>query len=379
MGIFDFLKNLPKRQQKDTENTSGNQEKQVVDAKPSQQKATENKIYDVQHYMQLADQYAHLEAFFCENPEQKTLEAQLLDGGSHAQAAIVKYLTLCGSERTAYGWWNGAADLTRMLRKIGGKSAEEDLQKLKSVSTNIWEYHTQVIETAEKELLALKKETTGYGSDNRIPPEDARAELLGLENVHPPEKRLEQFFAMQNSVDSWSNANKAFYYFIAGGAARVLYPENKSNLAFYAAQVFCKSDPTSAGWQYLRQAESTPLAATEENAKRMHEKYPLPKNMEETRTYAHGFIVEKEEIAKSKNETYTLDLGLNELTALFRAYPQLNRTEIKAVGQKIYDAGIPLVNGVGGMHQLYARFRERMPMHGAELSRIWDGVGDWAD
>ena len=111
----------------------------------------------------------------------------------------------------------------------------------------------------------------------------------------------------------------------------------------------------------------------------MHEKYPLPKNMEETRTYAHGFIVEKEEIAKSKNETYTLDLGLNELTALFRAYPQLNRTEIKAVGQKIYDAGIPLVNGVGGMHQLYARFRERMPMHGAELSRIWDGVGDWAD
>ena len=182
---------------------------------------------------------------------------------------------------------------------------------------------------------------------------------------------------MQNSVDSWSNANKAFYYFIAGGAARVLYPENKSNLAFYAAQVFCKSDPTSAGWQYLRQAESTPLAATEENAKRMHEKYPLPKNMEETRTYAHGFIVEKEEIAKSKNETYTLDLGLNELTALFRAYPQLNRTEIKAVGQKITMPEF-LVNGVGGCTS-FMRVSGSVCRCMVRVIRIWDGVGDWAD
>ena len=209
MGIFDFLKNLPKRQQKDTENTSGNQEKQVVDAKPSQQKATENKIYDVQHYMQLADQYAHLEAFFCENPEQKTLEAQLLDGGSHAQAAIVKYLTLCGSERTAYGWWNGAADLTRMLRKIGGKSAEEDLQSLKAYPPIFGSIIRRSLKPP-KGAACAEKETTGYGSDNRIL-RKTPAQNFGLENVHPPEKRLEQFFAMQNS-DSWSNANKAFYY-----------------------------------------------------------------------------------------------------------------------------------------------------------------------
>lgn len=267
-----------------------------------------------------------------------------------------------------------------MLRKIAGKDAEKDLNRLKNLPTNIWEYHTQVKETAEKELLELKKENGGYGADGRIPAEFAHAELLNLQNVGSPEKRLEQFFAMQDSVSAWSDKDKAFYYFIAGGAARVLFKDNKSSLAFYAAQVSCDPAPTSMGWQHLRETEGNNITdiPTPDSIKKMCEKYPLPQNMQETKDYAFGMNdISKD--TKAADEAYTLDQGLKDLTALFRLYPALDKAKIQAVGQKIYDAKIPLVSGVGGMHQLYMCFKQQMPMYAPELSRIWDGIGDWAD
>ena len=243
-----------------------------------------------QLYTQLADQYAHEENLFAENPRKLELEEQLLAGGAEAQAAITDYLIHCGSGRAAYGWWNGAAGLTAMLRKIDGDSAESYLKRLKDYSTNIWEYHTQVTDTADRELMELKKETGGYGEGGRIPAEYAHAELLSLQNVGSPEKRLEDFFSMQDSVDGWSDSDKAFYYFIAGGAARVLYPDSKSNLAFYAAQAFYDPDPGSVGWQHLREAEgdAIPRVPTPESVKQMHEKYPLPKDMAEAKDYPYG-------------------------------------------------------------------------------------------
>lgn len=224
-----------------------------------------------------------------DDPEKSEIEAQLLAGGSDAQEAITGTLALYSTGRMEHGWWNGAAALTRMIRKIDSDTAEEKLIRLKNMTSNIWEYHTQVIDTAEKELLELKKESGGYGADGKIPAEYARAELLNLEKVNPPEKRLEAFFAMQDSADDWSNADRAFYYFIAGGTARILYPVSKSHLAFYAAQVSCDPSPNSMGWQNLRETEGTSLSASAENARLMCEKYPLPKSMDEAKNYIYGF------------------------------------------------------------------------------------------
>lgn len=349
-----------------------------ISSQKPQPAAQQSGANTIQKYVILANKYAHIESLFAENPEKKELEAQFLTGGINAQEGIAQFLTVCATGQMTQGWWNGAASLTAMIRKINKDTAESILLRLKNLNTNIWEYHTQVIDTADKELLALKKENGGY-PDGRIPAEFAHAELLNLQNLNPPEKRLEAFFAMQDSVPSWSGTDQAFYYFIAGGAARVLFPVNKSNLAFYAAQVSCDPNPNSMGWQHLRETEGATLPATLESAKRMCEKYPLPKSMEETKDYIYGFEKKEEELSRTNTAVYTLDTGLNDLIALFRTYPQLDRSEIQAVGQKIYDANIPLVSGVGGMHQLYARFKERMPMYGAELSRIWDGIGDWAD
>lgn len=256
--------------------------------KEAQQSSQADSLRLTHHYKQLADAYVHEENLFADNPKKKELEEQLLAGGKEAVTAIREYLISCGAGQVSYGWWNGAAGLTCMLRKIAGKDAEKDLNRLKNLPTNIWEYHTQVKETAEKEMLEIEKESEGYGADGRIPAEYAHAELLSLQDVLSPEQRLEKFFAMKDSVDGWSDADKAFYYFIGGGAARVLYPDNRSSLAFYAAQVFCDPNPGSVGWQYLREAEGStlPAAPTPESVGQMREKYPLPESMEETKNYA---------------------------------------------------------------------------------------------
>lgn len=257
--------------------------------KEAEQASKADSLRSIHQYKQLVDEYAHEENLFADNPKKKELEEQLLAGGKEAVTAITEYLISCGEGQVSYGWWNGAAGLTCMLRKIAGKDAEKDLSRLKNLSTNIWEYHTQVKETAEKELLELKKESGGYDKGH-IPAEHAHAELLNLQNIGSPEKRLEQFFSMQDSVSAWSDKDKAFYYFIAGGAARVLFKDNKSSLAFYAAQVSCDPDPTSMGWQQLREAEGNNISdiPTPDSIRKMCEKYPLPKNLQETKDYVCG-------------------------------------------------------------------------------------------
>ena len=235
-------------------------------------------------YKKLADKLAHHESLMFEDPEQKELEEQLLAGGEEAQKAIADYLALCSTGFMTYGWWSRAAVLVGLIRKIGGPNTEQRLKMLTQKQTRIWEYHTQVIEVAEKELLALQKEKGDFAG-GLVPPEFAHATLLELQNVYPPEKRLAEFYKLMPSSAAWNSKEQAFYYFIAGGAARVLYPYNNANLAFYAAQVFNSPDPNSMGWQHLREKEGSALQATADEARRMHEKYPVPATMEEAAAY----------------------------------------------------------------------------------------------
>ena len=255
---------------------------------PSPQPAVDTAfVSDVQKYTQLADKYAHKESLLVVEGEEDKDEEELIAGGKAAQQAITDYLLTCASGFATYGWWYHAAGLTRMLRKISGAGAEEDLRKLRDRQSNIWEYHTQVIDVADKELLEIAKETGAF-DENNISAKYAHSVLLDLQSECPPEKRLEHLFAMKNSVDNWPDPDKAFYYFIGGGTAAALYPANKSNLAFYAAQVYQDPDPNSMGWQHLREENGSDLKATPENAKLMHEKYPLPESVEETANYTYG-------------------------------------------------------------------------------------------
>jgi hypothetical protein len=83
--------------------------------------------------------------------------------------------------------------------------------------------------------------------------------------------------------------------------------------------------------------------------------------------------------AAPEDRPYTVAEATADLCRVFSKDGPLNRAEVKRIGQKIYDANVPLSGGVGGMHQTYHMFHARLPAFGAMLSQIWDKIGDWRD
>jgi len=235
-------------------------------------------------FRNLVDQLAHYQSFSMDQSEVIAMEKELLAGGTTALNRIVDYLLYCGSGGQSEYWWNNASRLVMLIRRFPGADHQALLQKLLNRTSNIWEYQTQIRDVAEQELLALKK-VDGNNSD-AISAENAHAELKRIESIGLPDNRLKRLYEVRNSIKQWSDADKAYYYFIAGGAARVLYPESDAKYSFYAAQVFYNPSQASIGWMYLREIDALKnLVASPENAKTLHDKYRLPATIEEAADY----------------------------------------------------------------------------------------------
>ena len=237
-----------------------------------------------EYLLRLADEYARYCSLSLEvDPEQKEREQLLLAGGKNAQAAVTEYLIGCARGQAAYGWWSRAADLTRLLRKIAPGDAEPYLFELINIQTNIWEYHTQVIQVAEQELLEIRKAASGKEPD-LIPPEDAAAELRQLYNSGiTTDETIRRAIEMLPSVEFWADSEKGFYYYIIGEALKQRNKDDERLIPFYAAQLYYQPEPTSLGWHELkgRVPWLTDLPAGFETARRLVKEYPLPDTLEE--------------------------------------------------------------------------------------------------
>lgn len=109
-----------------------------------------------------------------------------------------------------------------------------------------------------------------------------QAELKRIENPYPLEARLGAAIAIKDSVENWPDDRKAFYCYIIGDALRQLNSMDKWQYAFYAAQVFYAPAGISMGGYELQKLEEyKELMPTPENAKMLHEKYPLPASFDE--------------------------------------------------------------------------------------------------
>lgn len=103
-----------------------------------------------------------------------------------------------------------------------------------------------------------------------------------------PNARIEYYFDIKNSIDStWTAHQKAYLYYlvacsVGAGAADTKYKESNLRLAFYAAQLFFEPDAASAGWQ---QFLPYGFKASDQNARKLHEAYPLPETLIEAQNY----------------------------------------------------------------------------------------------
>lgn len=232
-------------------------------------------------WMPLVDRLARFQTFSFDRSEESAMGEELLSGGNAALQAIVAYLSSCACGRQSSYWWSNAAYLVKLIAKFPGADHESLYKKLMAPETNIWEYHMQIKDVAEQELLNLKKSSPEYDG-TVISEEDARAELKALNASGSAEERIRRAIDMRPSVENWSDENKAFYYFIIGDALRMRDRADKRRYPFYAAQVFYQAAKTSLGWhELLNSGDFEGLKPSPENAKRLHEQFPLPESWED--------------------------------------------------------------------------------------------------
>ena len=107
-----------------------------------------------------------------------------------------------------------------------------------------------------------------------------------------PRERLEYLLFLQNGdTGAWTDHEKAYCCYLQAGAAKVLFGENNVSLAFYAAQLLYEPESDSAGWQAFIRYGFNPSV---ENAKRLHQGYPLPMSIEEAQNYSVAVIRNEE-------------------------------------------------------------------------------------
>ncbi|MEA4920826.1 MAG: hypothetical protein VB078_07890 [Clostridiaceae bacterium] len=118
-----------------------------------------------------------------------------------------------------------------------------------------------------------------------------------------PNERIEYYFAIKDKIDdSWTPQQKAKLCCSIAGAARAgladaRYREGNLGMAFYASQLYYDPDPNSLGWSVFRHYGFN--KATAETAARLHEAYPLPKNIDEAQNYSVPILTNAEPKAQN--------------------------------------------------------------------------------
>lgn len=236
------------------------------------------------NFRELIDEYAHYANYTTvETGEDEAMKKDLLTGGPEVVDMIVDYLIQCGLGNPAIEsyWWNNAASLVRIIKEFPNIDYESKYQRLISLNTNIWEYHTQIKNVASEELHLLKKKNSP--KTRIISAADAGMELQLLERRYRGKECIEKAKEMESSVDNWSDEAKAFYYYIIAHCLKFdLKMEDETPYAYYAAQVYYNPIHTSLGWLEIRRLEEfNDLKPSPENAKIVHERFPLPKSLDE--------------------------------------------------------------------------------------------------
>lgn len=248
--------------------------KQEAGSTPAQKASTD--------WLPIVDRLAHFQTMTSDRSEEEKLGEQLLSGGNAALEAMKAYLVSCARGIQSAYWWNDADYLVKLIAKFPGADYETIYKQLMEQQTNIWEYHTKVIDVAQQELLKLKKNSPEYDG-SVITEEDAQAELKGLYNAGCSEdERIKRALKMKSSSENWSDDNKAFYYYIIGDALRVRDGSDARQYPFFAAQIFYQPNNTSLGWHELKKLDAyKEIEPSPENAKLLHEQLPLPQDWED--------------------------------------------------------------------------------------------------
>ncbi len=114
-------------------------------------------------------------------------------------------------------------------------------------------------------------------------------ETLDLVAAKDPNERIEYYYEIKEKISGWSNHDKALLYRWIGkacdaGSADEAYRKSTVALSFYAASLALDSRFERDCWIVFDIKYGFP--ASQANAFKLRDHYPLPETLEEARNYA---------------------------------------------------------------------------------------------
>lgn len=342
------------------------------------------------------DEYAHYANYTLEvSNEEELLKNDLLSRGSEAVDIIVDYLIKCGVGHPSIEsyWWNNAKGLVRLIKEYPNVDYESKYKKLINLNTNIWEYHTQVIQIAQEEFQLLKENQynsttpTNDGGDKNVAGEEKvkiteEKESGGLSQLLNND---EQSFCMKVS-NKYSDRGGIFFegdidhgrinfgdiVYVYGKNGKLKYKDvrvlliqasgiDKTSLSAseskYAALLLAGLD-NYGDLEYgdIISTKKLDLEVVEEEVEETKE-LPTPK------TYNHP------------EKRIHVKMATDDLREICQSNALQSKVDwVKNVGQDLYDA-----HGFTAMQEVFINVKTTHPQCQLALSAIWDGVGGWAD
>ncbi|MDR2861957.1 MAG: HEAT repeat domain-containing protein, partial [Syntrophobacterales bacterium] len=239
-------------------------------------------------------------------PIQKELDL-LVMGGTKSVVVFDELLMQCASgrgESISHSWWYGSVWAIKTAAMLPRKEAAELMMRLLQQDSNIWEWFSYVQNEAARQLAGIGNADVLPALQNflehppfAMSPVDAIAktvEKLGgivkespsvilskAQNQLGDGDGIDYLLPFMEQMQSWDSKDKGFYYFLLAKKSERLGYVNAAR-AFFAAQVAANPVPSDWVWQVFSSEGITP---SPENALKLHNKYPVPKTMDEIKSY----------------------------------------------------------------------------------------------
>jgi hypothetical protein len=239
-------------------------------------------------------------------PIQKELNL-LVKGGAESVSVIEELLTRCANGKggtISDEWWYGGKWAVKAVALLPKKKAAALMVRLLQKDSNIAEWFNHVQSEAAKQLGAI-------GSKDLLPAlqgilahplsmspvneianavekiggsveETPSVILAKAQNRLGDQDGIEYLLKFMERTKSWGQKDAGFYWYLLGYKSQRL-GHIPASRAFFAAQVAVRPDSTTYGWQeFMKEG----IKASPETALRLHGQYPVPKTMEEIKSYA---------------------------------------------------------------------------------------------
>lgn len=221
----------------------------------------------------------------------------LKEEGNNVIPIIVEYLNEYSRNATTRA---GNKYLVKLLGDINTEESLDAVSELLFVKSNYTLWYDEIVVTAARTLGRTKdkkwipKLNKALNEDQApimeianaietITGEKSKHPVVVLKDVERNKKgidAIEYLYSIKNEMKGWNNNQKGYYYYLLAVNSEDEEKLKNTNIpkSFYSASVYYMNDVNASAWSELKVENNK---RTNDNATRLHKKYPIPKDISE--------------------------------------------------------------------------------------------------